>query len=739
MIHFYQDISVTTQLIYRSTIPFAKMRKMVIATLLLLSGLTLQAQNLSITDRSYFLGRDYYVLRSGNAKLIVQCDQADTGPAFTYLLFDAETPKQSQRKAKAFNYIPDKGFSSSALTVIMRNTRYTALGLNTITRWCTVSGIPSVEAVWWAGGIQVTEVITPVSLSGVFKRTITLKSSDLVADDTLSLQLSVPLPATATAKNALVCRNAESLIAVSITGNYPIQIAPAKESLTVGPLPIKIGEKKIIETYLALQTPATGAEPFCTRIANPAKWLTPEYEAVISGWSNSNTLTTRDTVVRNLFDNCRYILPGFVSDSGKMDAGIFEYGGQWVRDASNTALGVIHIGEFELARAILEHMLKNMITDNGTTMISSGFDNPDREQFDQMGEFIHVMKSYVDWTGDLSLLKDYSDKIVRMIERPLRPEFRDSTGMVHNRREFWERTFDDAYELAYQTWLVQGLRDAADLAKYLNSASKAAYWRAEADKTLNSMLNHPTLKLVDNGHLTKRRSTSGAVVDIVKFSGWIYGAPAGVERMSRLMPDASLALPITLGLVDTRSDLSKNTLTELEKLRNPRWSFGGYDRYHTSSQGDQPGPWTFATTFIMRAQHEAGELGRSRQSLEWLYRNAGGRTGAWFEEIPVISAQAETAGLLPWTSAEVSYFMIHHLMGIKFHGSQMVIKPALYNATGPLSANLRYKQNRMNIEISGSGPVSYALINGVKVNPNKNGEVEIPDSFVSGKIEIFCQ
>jgi len=324
-----------------------------------------------------------------------------------------------------------------------------------------------------------------------------------------------------------------------------------------------------------------------------------------------------------------------------------------------------------------------------------------------------------------------------MIERPLRPEFRDTTGMVHNRREYWERTFDDAYELAYQTWLVEGLRDAADLAKYIHADSKASYWRAEANKTLQAMLSHPTMKLVDNGHLIKRRGTSGRIVDKVKYTGWVYGAPGQVEQLSRLMPDASMTLPITLNLLDPKSELSKNSLAELEKLWNERWSFGGYDRYNTSSQGDQPGPWTFATTFIMRAQHEAGQFDRSRRSLEWLYNNAGGRTGAWFEEIPIISAQTAHAGLIPWTSAEVSYFIVHHLMGIKFINEQMVIKPALYTGTAPLKTNLRFRKSRMEIEINGSGPVLYAIINGKKINPDVNGAIVVPNDFSSGKIQIF--
>jgi hypothetical protein len=166
---------------------------------------------------------------------------------------------------------------------------------------------------------------------------------------------------------------------------------------------------------------------------------------------------------------------------------------------------------------------------------------------------------------------------------------------------------------------------------------------------------------------------------------------------------------------------------------------GGYDRYNTSSQGDQPGPWTFATTFILRGQHEAGLLERSRRSLEWLYNNAGGRTGAWFEEIPVIRSQAFSSGLIPWTSAEVSYFIVHHLLGIKFKGGIMTIKPALYKTTAPIKADLHYRFERFTIDIDGNGPVEYATINGVKVIPNKDGAIEISNNFKSGTIHIFAK
>jgi hypothetical protein len=706
-------------------------------TLLLFLCLPTQIQAQQRADQSYLYGRDYYVLRSGRAKMVIQCDKADVGPAFTYLLFDAVETSQSSRKDKAFNYAPPRGYSSSALEVLLNNFSFTALGHNTTTRWITENGIPSVEAVWWASGIKVCEIVSPVSLNGVFKRTITLEAADLVAEEYPILRLSLHAPAVLAENNVLIYDNKKSSIALTVERNAPAKISPSKDALEIGPIQLQPGEKKVIESYLFVKIPSEDIRSLSAKVESVEKWIQNDLQAALDRWKKSNVISTQDKAVQSMYDNCRFTLPAYISDNGKMDAGIFEYGAQWVRDSSNTALGIIHVGEFELARAVLDHMLKDMILENGTTMIAGGFDDPDREQFDQMGEFMHVMKSYVDWTGDVSLLIENRNKLIAMIERPLHPNFRNSTGMVHNRREFWERTFEDAYELAYQTWVIEGLRDAADLSVYLQAQSKAGQWRQEADRILIAMLNHPQMKLVDNGHLIKRRSTTGEVVDQLKFQGWMEGAPAKVESLSRLMPDATMALPIALNLIDPKSPLSKKTLDELEGLWNERWFAGGYERYHSSSQGDQPGPWTFATTFVMRAQHEAGLMDMSRRSFEWLYSSAGGRTGAWFEEVPLIRSQAFSSGLIPWTTAEVSYFIVHHLLGVKFVGNRMVIKPALYPSSPPIQADFRYRKARIRIEIDGSGLVTNAMVDGKVISPNKNGAIELPLSFAGGDVKIF--
>jgi len=64
--------------------------------------------------------------------------------------------------------------------------------------------------------------------------------------------------------------------------------------------------------------------------------------------------------VRDIFDHARFAMPGMIAENGVMDAGIFEYGNQWVRDTSITLTGMVHAGRFELARHGLEHILKDM-------------------------------------------------------------------------------------------------------------------------------------------------------------------------------------------------------------------------------------------------------------------------------------------------------------------------------------------------------------------------------------------
>jgi hypothetical protein len=281
------------------------------------------------------------------------------------------------------------------------------------------------------------------------------------------------------------------------------------------------------------------------------------------------------------------------------------------------------------------------------------------------------------------------------------------------------------------------LREAVELAPALGAEDRVVRWQKEADRIQQAMLANPNRALVRDGRLIKRRNVTGAVADdTAGFAGFFPDVPLKTERVHRLMPDASMALPIALGVVPARSDLAHRTLDDLEGLWNTRWSDGGYDRYHTSGQPDQPGPWPFATTFILRAQHDAGNFDRSRRALEWLNTCPGGRAGAWFEEIPSTRAQSRTCGLVPWTSGEIALFVVRHYLGIGFEHGALVIRPALYPGSPPVQADLRYRQGRLHLEISSSGPIKTARVNGTKVKPGKDGVLRLPAEFAGGIVLV---
>jgi hypothetical protein len=310
--------------------------------------------------------------------------------------------------------------------------------------------------------------------------------------------------------------------------------------------------------------------------------------------------------------------------------------------------------------------------------------------------------------------------------------------MVHNRREFFERTLDDGYELAYQTFVVLGLRDAADLAEPLGATGRARRWRAEADRTLHAMLSHPTRSLVDGGRLIKRRGTDGRHVAEVPGGGEV-DSPGKTERVHLAEPDTTMALPIALGLVDPRSPLARATLDQLEGLWDARWSGGGYERYHSSGEGDQPGSWPLMSWLVLRAQHEAGLWQRSRRTLDWLAAVQGAPTGAWFEEIPVIRSTAFTSGIVPWATADTCRFVVHHLLGVRFEGPRLVLKPALYPHSPSVEADLRFRHGRLKLKITGPGAVSYAEVKGSRVEPDPDGALRLPADFAGGRLVVHTR
>ena len=693
---------------------------------------------LELNKASFLYGREYFILRSGRAQMLLQADRVDLGPAFTWMLFDAQDAKQSARKDRAFNFVPNEGFGSSALEVVLGGFPFTALGHRTDTRWVVDDGIPTVEAVWWAGGVRVTERISALETEGAFRRKVRLEGAHLAGEEAVSLRLRLPPTGLRQEGNMLLHKGTGARMALVMADATPAKPDATNGVLEIGPLVIAPGKSATVETLLLAQVPLGERTQWVAQASQlVASKMAPAIKDTARFWAGVSSVSTQDHTVQELFDKARFGLTAMIAPDGTMDGGLLQYGAQWVRDTSNTALGALHAGHFEAVRNALEHMLSKMISQDGVTMIGENFETPDREQFDQAGELFHLLRCYRDWTGDDSLIRQHRDLLLTVVERPLKPQFRDHTGMVHNRREFWERTLEDGYELAYQTYVILALREAAELAPSLGAGDRVARWQAEADRIQQAMLSHPDRALVRDGRLIKRRNVTGTVADdTAGFPGFAPDVPIKTERTNRLMPDASMALPIALGIVPARSELARRTLEDLEGLWNTRWSDGGHDRYHTSGQCDLPGPWPFATAFILRAEHDAGNFERSRRALDWLNSCQGGRAGLWFEEIPSTRSLSRFSGLICWTSGEMALFVVRHYLGVNFERGSLAIRPALYPGSPPVQADLRFRQGRLRLEVSGSGPVKSARVNGKKVKPGKDGILRLPAEFAGGTVVL---
>jgi hypothetical protein len=665
--------------------------------------------------------------------MFVQMHKVNIAPAFTYLLFSADGRQNAKRDA--FNFADGQGLVDSALEVVLGKFAFTAQGENTETRWGHYGAIPAVEAVWWAGGIRVTERLFALNDRGAFARHISLESKNLLGPEQVTIRLSLPAGEVKIKNGWLIQKRGPMTLALTELGEHVQRNSFSGNTMSVGPIELPVGKSVEIDTLLLAQMTGSGekTDPSLSLFDLAAGLRrTGQYGAATS------TIATDDALLRDTYLSARNTLPAVIAPNGVIIAGPFQYGeGQWVRDSSNTLIGAIHAGHFELARAGLERILTHLINDDGSTLVASETQSPDREQFDQMGEFLQALKAYRDFTGDDSLVRQYRDKIIAMVERPLKPQFCDATtGMVHNRREYWERTFDDAYELIYQGYVVLGLRTAADLAEPLAAGDRAAAWRAAADKMWNSAISDPKFALVEDGKFIKRRNVDGKKFDI--FSNphpYQRGGPEDAieaETVHALNPDSTAALPIALGLVDPRSPLALATLDDLEKIRAERWHGDGYMRYASTCELNQIGPWPFATCFVLRAQHDAGLLDRSRRSLAWLHEV--GPSGAWTEAICAKRSGANWCGIIVWTTGEIPLFVVRHVLGIRFDGAAPVLKPAPYPNTGPLKADLRFREERLKLTIPGPGPYDYALVDGRRVEADKDGAIRLPPDYRGGTV-----
>ena len=374
-----------------------------------------------------------------------------------------------------------------------------------------------------------------------------------------------------------------------------------------------------------------------------------------------------------------------------------------------------------------------MVTDSGMTAVGPSIDPPELQELDQSGELMHALRWYTDLSGDHTLIQTYRTRLPALLEHCLKS--RDATGLIHNKREFWEQTMDDAYEIAYNSYAITSLRDAAALAKDLGAEDRKERWLQDADAMQKAMMT----VLVDKGAFTKRRNVDGKIAEHLcgdQAEPDAFDVPSHCAVHNQIYPDASMALPMALGLVKSDSPLAINTLNEIEKLRNQRWWGGGYDRYDSTSEINDPGPWGIAGALVLRGQHAGGMLDRSRSTLEWFRTVPGGNSGLYLEEIPLFHNEQVKEGIVTWPTGELPYFTIHYWLGVSFEDNAVVIHPKLYPEQPAGSGRSEIPKGPVAYRDDGSGPVASATLDGRPVQVGADGGVRLPGDFAGGSLVL---
>jgi hypothetical protein len=640
----------------------------------------------------------YFFIGNGYIQAAVQWAPSGEGTPLGLLLMD---PDRLRKKRDALTMDRAGGLEATLVRVEAGGARHHARADATHVAWTTRAGVPAVEAVWnWDGG-EVTEIFfCPDTDSPRLVREVRVRCS---------------------------------------SGNGPIRISTSAGGSTA----FVEGEPRGDPACFAYDiVPGSG------RVDLRVERM-PVADRARARWERASRFTFADPMLDRFARISQYQLAAAKSAAGRMDASIWQYNREWVRDQAFVAIGFLMAGDREGAACLLDRLLREFITAEGGAMDSSEVRSPDEAELDQNGVLLYALEEYVRWTGDVSLVSTHWPRIQAAAEYPLRPQFTHrASGLLSNTREFWERHrlhgIKPGLELVHQIFVSIGLRAAASLAVRMRQAELATRWASDAERLRAAALSHPTYGFVVNGTLVKRMNLDGTVQDRIDprpDSLMPVGAPLLRPGDHWLNPDTCVALPIAARFIAPDSLLARRTLDSVEPLWNQEWEAGGYGRYHASSEPDSPGGWPFASIFVARASVEAGVPDRAWRVLRWLNEAPGAPAGSWFEFYgPRASPPYPQVGIVPWTWSEMLALLVGHILGVRPEADDLTVRPLLLPGLDHAAGRMRYGSGILTVNArreAGRTPVARVKIAGRLVAERASGEVSVAGgSSLGDDIEI---
>jgi hypothetical protein len=640
----------------------------------------------------------YFFIGNGLIQAAVQFAPAGEGTPLGLLIMN---PEHLEQKRRALTLDPHNGLENTMLCLLKGESKNNIPMENLNVKWFHELGVPAVQAQWQTEGLQVTERFYCPDRSHPFLvREIRIINLAAVSVD-LTLKTGV----------------------LKKTVEKEISLAPSDE--------------KALSLQYTLNTEENMAD---------LDWVSEislEKETV-DYWRKTAAFSFGFPMMDHYFNASRFQLPAVVSRTGKVDAGIWQYNREWVRDHSMMAMGLILSGHHETAGTLLQRLISEFVTDDGDTIDSSEKRGPDEVELDQNGELLYALKHYVLWSGDFEIISKNWNKIVTLAEFPLKEIFRHKpSGMLFNRREYWERHkafgIEKGMELIYQVYVSIGLFAAASLARMVAKEEEAARWENEAKRIQYAVLEHPDFALLDNRGFIKRRGIDGKIQETIspgKEAQLPEGSPLTLAGDHFLNPDTSAVLPIALEFVPPDFPATAATMEHLELLWNQQWTGGGYGRYHATSEADSPGPWPFASLFVARAYIETGDYDNVWRILKWLNTIPGAVSGSWFENYgPRISPPFPQVGIPPWTWAEMIILLVHHILGVQLEDNHIRFRPKLLPGLERITGSIPIRGCRLNLDLK-AVQVKKALSFKTNAEVIQSSEREILVSYPKNDISI---
>jgi hypothetical protein len=607
---------------------------------------------------------DYFFVGNGRILAAVQVCRSGEGTPVGLLVMD---PMTFGPKRAAITCDRETGLTDTMLAVRVGTSVHTPRPGATDASWDGIDGVPAVRVSWMTDSLRIEEMFyCPDRSSARLHRRVDITSAD---------------------------------------GRDARIVLLAHQASDLEEHPLEVSCNSTARALLAYEVVSTGDG---YGVATQWKRSTAPTRKAVHHWDGLATYRSGDRELDHMFTAARNQLPVAVDAAGRMDGSIWQYNLEWVRDQAHVAEALVRLGDQQLARTMLARLLDEFVSPRGDT-VDSGRLRPIAEiELDQNGELLTALRTYVDWTGDIELVASRWSTIRHLAAFPLRSEFlHDPSGLLHNRREYWERHeghgIEDGFELIHQFFVSLGLSDAAYLAGLTGNRPDRREWIRTAAALRRAMLDDAQHRLVENGHFIKRRGIDGAwqqTINAPPHCPLPDGIPLKDPRPHYLDPDTSTVLPVAYGYIDPKGKLAGKTLAYVDQLWNQEWDGGGYGRYNASSEADSAGPWPFASLFVARAYVEAGIDEKVWRILRWLARKPGGIAGTWFEfDGPRITPPYPQVGVTPWTWAELITLCLHHLVGVRPDSEGITIRPRLLEGLDHVDASFRVRGHRVELEV----------------------------------------